>query len=217
MDYGNNWSADDYAGRLHLPHLAPGKYTVRCEIDSALVAVDDMVGLAADAGVDEWPPAKRRWQRTCEAELTVYPKDAQLVSLSDDPALNPVNSAKLGVKPIIIRPRDGELVAVVSFETHARTKGFPFSVKATLKLAGKSYPDGSFRHDEAGRASYTSNPGLDGPGALVKIGDLDPQVTEAEVLLEPDPQFVESSPGVNRIWGSDITLKHIPLKRLDLE
>jgi hypothetical protein len=94
---------------LNCPNSLPGKHRVRCEIESAFVATRDMAGLAEDATSVDWPPAKRRWTRVCEAEFMVYPTDAEIVSRSDDPALNPVAGGALSAKPIIIRPERGRL------------------------------------------------------------------------------------------------------------
>jgi hypothetical protein len=35
-------------------------------------------------------------------------------------------------------------------------------------------------------------------------------------VLTPEPTAVESWPGVDRIWGKEIVLSHIPLTRQDL-
>jgi hypothetical protein len=50
----------------------------------------------------------------------------------------------------------------------------------------------------------------------VNLDSLDPQIKEAEILLTPNPKAVESYAGVDRIWGKDIILRHVPLSRQDL-
>jgi serine/threonine protein kinase len=204
------WQDPSFTAALKLPPLAPGKHVVRCEIESAFVATLDMAGLAEDALSVDWPPAKRRWTRICEAEFVVYSEDAEIVSLSDDPALNPVAGGALFARPIIIRPERGRLMATVSFNADARP-GLPISVDVTLRLAGQTLRCGKLF------SVKTANRGSSGSQELtVAIESLDPQIKEAEILLTPNPKAVEEYPYVDRIWGKEIVLSNVPLSRQDL-
>ena len=89
----------------------------------------------------DWPPAKRRWTRFCQAEFTVYAKDAQIVSLSDDPALDPVASWRIVVwashHPAQGREPDG--VCSSDLKVNPKPERLPISVDVTLRLAGTSH------------------------------------------------------------------------------
>jgi tRNA A-37 threonylcarbamoyl transferase component Bud32 len=205
-----HWKDLSFTTALKLPKLAAGKHVVRCEIESAFVTASDMTGLAEDATSVDWPPAKRRWTRVCEAEFTVYPTDAEIVSLSDDPALNPVAGGALSAKPVIIRPERGCLTATLAFNVAAKPE-LPVGVDVTLRLAGQSIPAGKLF--EVKRANW----GATGPQEFtVPIEPLDSQIKEAEILLTPNPRAVEEYPGIDRIWGKEIVLSNVPLSRQDL-
>jgi serine/threonine protein kinase len=204
------WKDQSFTAALKLPPLAPGKHVIRCEIESAFVATSDMAGLAEDATSIDWPPAKRRWTRACEAEFMVYAEDAEIVNLTDDPALNPVAGGALSARPIIIRPERGRLTATVSFNADPKP-GLPISVDVTLRLAGQTLRCGKLF------SVKTANRGSSGPQEFtVAIEPLDPQIKEAEILLTPNPKLVEEYPYVDRIWGQEIVLSNVPLSRQDL-
>jgi tRNA A-37 threonylcarbamoyl transferase component Bud32 len=208
--FGRQWNQQQYRGELKLLNLAPGKHVARCEVESALVPVSDMAGLARDASSKDWPPATRRWKRYCEAEFMVYAEDAEIVRLTDDPALEPVANGALSVKQIIIRRKGDHLTAVASFDLVPQ-KGLAVSVEVRLRLGGEDFKCGSLF------AEKTSGGGTFGPKELTAdIGQLDPQINEAEIRLGPDPKAAEAYPGVDRIWGKEIVISHVPLSRQDL-
>ena len=207
---GHSANLEDYNVELQVAHLAPGRHRVRCEMDSALVKVAESVNMDTQAPPEAWPPVKRQWKRTCEAELIVHAKEAEIVRLSDDPALNPEISAGLKVESVLMRMRDGKRIAAITPQFKG-SKGHPFSVGMTLKLDGRSFPCGRFAYD--GNDEYRH----EGDSAFISdLEDFNPPTGEAVILLTPDPGFIESSPRVDRIWGKDIVLRAIPLKRLDL-
>ena len=209
---GRWWDHDNVNGRLELPALAPGKHMVKLEVLSVLATKNDLIGLASDAPSTDWPTGKIRWIRTAELELLVYAKDAQIVSLTDDPAFDPVANGYLSASQVIIRPKAGHLTAVVV--TGAGSKpGQAVSVEVTLRLAGKSYKCGSLMSWKSADGTTSSSSG----GELkADLDSLDPQIKEAEIVMTPNPQAVESRAGIDRIWGKDIVFSHVPLTRQDL-
>ena len=209
---GQSGWLEDYDTKLLVAGLLPGKHRVRCEIDSALVAVADCGGMEPNDPPAKWPATKRRWQRTHELDLTIYAQDAELVKLSDNPALNPLKPAELSAKPIVIRPGKDGLVAAVSLNSK-KSEGVPYSVKVALKLGGKTFPCGSFWFDGKKESGSENSSGR--LTFAVDIGALDSGATEAEIVLSPNPKGIEASPGVDRIWGQDIVFEHVPLERLD--
>ena len=212
--FGPNWRQPIYPCDVPLSGLSPGKHIVRCEIESALVPTTDIIGLDEAALSKDWPPAKHRWMRACQAEFTVYAKDAQIVSLADDPALDPVASGALSSAQVIIRRKDGSLTAFVQFDLKVNIKPEPppISVDITLRLAGQAIKCGNLWW------APTTPGGWSGSGDLfsVGLGPLDPQIKEAEIVLTPNPKTIESWPRVDRIWGKEIVFSHVPLSRQDL-
>jgi LysM repeat protein len=209
---GRWWDHDDLNGRLELPALAPGKHTVKLEVLSAFVTKNDLIGLAPDAPSTDWPTGKMRWIRTAELELLVNAKDAQIVSLTDDPAFDPVANGYLSASQVVIRPKGGHLTAVVVAGTGSKP-GQAVSVEVTMRLAGKSYKCGSLMSWKSADGKSTLSSG----GELkADLDSLDQQVKEAEIVMTPNPTAVESRPGIDRIWGKEIVFSHVPLTRQDL-
>jgi hypothetical protein len=207
---GTNWSQWQYDGALALPPLTPGKHIVRCEIESALIPVADLTGLPLDTASKDWPPAKRLWTRVCDGEFMVYARDSEIVTLTNDPALEPVAHGALSVRQIIIRHKGDHLAAVASFELNPQP-GLPVSVDVRLRLAGEDFKCGRLFADKTpGRGAYS-------PKELTAdIGSLDLQIKEGEIRLLPDPQAAEAYPGIDRIWGKEVVVGHVPLLRQDL-
>lgn len=209
---GWSWNRDNYYGTVQLPELAPGKHTLKCEIDSALVADKDMVGLADEAPSQDWPPAKKRWTRSFQAELKVYSKDAQIVSLTQDPALDPVSSGALSVKQVVVRRKGDGASAVVLFNIGDKLP-VPISFDVTLCVGGQTANCGNF-WSAKGTPGHSNSQG--GTELKADIDLLDPQVKEAEIILTPNPGPVEPLAGVERIWGKEVKFSHVPLTRYDI-
>jgi predicted Ser/Thr protein kinase len=205
------WNWQEYDGELPLSDLAPGKHILRCEVQSALVAAPDMAGLAQDAASSEWPPAKRKWTRVCQGEFVVYAKDAEIVSLSEDPALDPVAAGALSLGQVIIRQKGGSLSAFVQINLNPKP-GRPISVDVALHLAGQTIKCGPLWAVAIPTNGATGN----GSSVTASIDELDPQIKEAEIILTPNPAAVASQPGIDRIWGKEIVFHHVALSRQDL-
>jgi hypothetical protein len=209
---GKSWG--DYSNSINISNLGRGKHKIRCEIKSSLVDPGDLAGFADNTPSSDWPPSKYLWNRTAEAEFTVYSKDEILVNLTEDASLDP--SADLSVEDILIRNQNGALKAVVSIKKEPNPEQ-PLSVDVTLHLSRRSYECGTLfivgRHTSLGSiATYRSS-----SPKVVDISALETNVTEAEIVLTPNPSAVESFAEVDRIWGKPIVISHIPLKRYDLQ
>ncbi len=215
--FGQNWGQQQYSARLELPPLTPGRHTVRCDVDTAFVLASDAVGLDVNAQPVDWPPAKLRWIRSCQTTLMVYPKEAVIVALSEDPTLNPVLNGAISIEEVIVRRAGAQLNAALAFN---RTNGpvAPYGVDVTWRVAGQSIKCGSL-------AGWTSTNELgivstEGGGMVLTAGiaSLDLKIRKADIVLTPDIGLLESAPpGVDRIWGKDIVIPDVPIRREDLE
>jgi hypothetical protein len=193
---------------LRLPALPPGKHLVKCEIESALVPESDMTGLANDAAVADWPSAKRRWTRTVQAELAIYPQDAEIVGLTNDPALYPLTSGALSTARVVLHRKGDGATATVIVSTSDKP---PISFDVTLRINGQTYECGSVL------SIPIKNGRVGGPnGASADIDPVDPRIKTAEVVLTPNSHAAEPYSGVDWIWGKEIVLPNVPLTRLDL-
>ncbi|MGD1084277.1 MAG: protein kinase, partial [Verrucomicrobiota bacterium] len=188
------WGWQQYMGGLQLLKLAPGKHIVRCEVESALVPVADMAGFANDAPSTDWPTAKRRWIRVCQADLVVCGKDAEIVSLTEDPALDPVATGALSVRQVIIRRKGAGLAAFVALNMIPQ-RGLPISVDVTLRFPKQDFKCGNlWAVQEPG--GNTNNRTDNGLSLTADIGPLGPQIKDVEILLTPNPKAIESHPGI---------------------
>jgi len=205
------WNQDNFRGSVEASALAPGKHTVRVEVLSALLPAADARGLSPSALPADWPPTKKQWTRDAEMELTIYPRDAEIVSLVQDPALDPQKADALSVKPINIYSSGAGAKAVVVINVNQQLP-VPISFDVALQVAGQTVRVGTVW-------SYRKADGMLMPGGhTIEIGIpvLAADVVEADVLLKPNPKPVETIAAVERIWGGEIVLTHVPLRRLDL-
>jgi biopolymer transport protein ExbD len=200
----------EFVAELNLPPLASGKHVVRCEMLSALVAEEAATDLPHKAKANEWPPSQSQRTRICSVEFDVYPEDAVLVSLSTDPALDPVASGGLTVRPVIVRAQGKGLRAVVRLDSDAIRHDSTAAFDAILRVGNQAYPCGSYSWEIRGNSRTLG-------GALgADLPSLDPRVREAELVLTPNVKLVESRPTIDRIWGREIVFAHVPLDRQDL-
>jgi hypothetical protein len=207
---GRSWKSHMFIGNYKLPALSPGRHTIRCEVESAFIPETDLAGLPANVPATDWPPARRRWTRFAEAELRVYGQDAQLVSLTEDPELDPVAFGGLAVQRALVRSKGNRATVVIVLNLDGDFR-VPISFDATLKVDDQTYPLGTVWCEKRPNGHTYS-----GRELSVDIDSLNPQVKEAEIVLTPNPRSIEHLPTVQRIWGKPVVFRQIPLTRQDL-
>jgi hypothetical protein len=146
----------------------------------------------------------------------VFAKDGAIVSLSEDPALNPVVNGAISIKRIIVRHAGPGLNAVLAFDTDPKP-ALPFGVTVSLRIAGEPIPCGSLKG-----WAITNGTGITktrGDDLLkAKLGSLDPNIRDADIVLTPNPKILEDTPpGVDQIWGKEIVIPKVAIKREDME
>jgi serine/threonine protein kinase len=196
--------------RVSLPSLAPGKHTVKMEIQSALVASQNLSGLFPIKTPAEWPPAKQRWTRTAEVELVVYPRDAVIVSQTEEPALDPNLNGALRVNSVSIRTTGDGSTAVLRIIPSA---GLPVAVSfdVQLRAGNQTAACTPFWLSATGGSHpvFTSE-------LTAQLPKLPPDIREVEITLTPNPKHVEKIASIDRIWGGKIVFQHVPVIRQDL-
>jgi len=222
--YGNDNSGEcgsweEFSCGLPVESLPPGRHLLKCEVDSALIPLEATKALRNHPG-QKWPDGVRRWTRTAEAELLVYAEDEVIVALSDDPALDPTARVGLHDGQVIVRKNAaGRTTATVPLRLHMegqQQNTVPFSLAVTLNAGGESYRCGSFYQDGKGVSQKRDATGSERSELVVEIAELPPEIMEADLVLSPDPGFIESRGHVKAIWGKDIVMKAVPLRRLDV-
>jgi hypothetical protein len=209
-NHSSYWNVQNLNVTVPLPSLTPGKHTVKLEVLSALVAKEDLAGLASGAPPAEWPPAKKRWTRSVATELVVYPRDAVIVSQTEDLALDPVRAGSLAAKSIILRPKGNKTQAVLSFNI-TDTLPVAISFDVALRIGGQTVPCGqlwSIKRPKGGASS--------GGELTAELNQVAPDIREAEIILTPNPTPVEPYAFVDRIWGREVVLNQVPLIRQDV-
>lgn len=211
-NFTRQWNTSNLMTAWQLPALAPGKYLLKVNVLSALVAASDMTGLDANAPSADWPPAKKRWTRTAEMELVVHPRDAVIVAQTQDPALDPVRSGGLAVQPpVILRPKGTGDQAALNITVNYGKLPVPVSFAVTLRIAGQKVPCGQFsaaRRSDNSTMTQTLTTDLVRPDATVR---------DVDVILTPDAKAVDEVAAIDRIWGKEAVFHNVPLKRLDLD
>jgi serine/threonine protein kinase len=202
-----HWGDNYLAQSFPLPPLKPGKHALRLSVLSALVASADLTGLKFDARSADWPPARKRWTRILDIEVTVFPAEGEIISATHDPSLNPVAHG-LSIEPIIIRGSESRS-ATLKFE-FGSSLPVPIGFDVSLRLAGTSVPCGSIWAVHTSKRSAHGNSVL--TAALPPIGA---DVQEADVVLTPNPQLIELKPNVDRYWGDEVVFRKVSLRRLD--
>ena len=212
-NFDKQWSIQNLSETLFVSTLPPGKHKVKIEVLSALVAKVDLTGLPWNAPPADWPPAKKRWTRTAELELNVFPRDAVLVQQTQDPALDPIRNGSLSVKSVIsviIRSKGSGAQTTLAFDFPQKAS-LPISFDVALRIGGQTIPCGQLWAVQSSRGGTYSGQELSADLARPAA-----EIRKADIILTPNPKPVEHLPSVERIWGGQIVFSNVPLKRLDL-
>ena len=196
-----------YALPLRLPTLDPGKHSLKLFVLSALIPSADLIGLKQNTGSADWPPAKKSWERTVDVEITVYAKDAEIITAIHDPSMNPAKHG-LSLEPIMIRGGAANKNATLQFAIDP-SLSTPIAFNVSLRLADQTIPCGPLWALRANKGGSNSDPIL-----TVDIPAIGPEVKEAEVILTPNPQLIELRPDSDRFWGEEVRFR-VGLRRLD--
>ncbi len=203
-----DWDSDRLSHPLQLPLLPAGKHTLRLSVLSALVFTTDLVGLKSNAPSADWPAARKRWTRSSEIEITVFPEGAEILSAVHDPSLNPATHG-LSIEPLIIRRAGSGRNATLKFDLD-KSLPVPIGFDVSLRVGDQTIPCGSVWAVTTKERSSQGNNVLS-----ADIAPIDAEVRVADVVLIPNAKLIELQPGIDRFWGDEIVFRNVALRRLD--
>lgn len=215
------WDAQHFWQPIELPSLQPGKHTIRLEVLSAFAREKDLVGLANDASSSDWPPTQKRWIRAIDVDLMVYAAGVPIVRLTDDPALEPTSHG-LKVESILVRRIAGKSQGVMSFALDTQSLPVPISFDVMMRVGDQSIPCGRFYAVKSltGSASVSSGGSgrtiyMSGETLKMELPEIAPDIKSADIVLTPNPEWIELRSDVDTIWGKEIIIRNAPIRRLD--
>lgn len=200
-------------GGYYTGRLPAGNHELTLEVEAAYIDQSKLVGLSARRlSKSLWPQARKRWTQTVSAPLRVYPSDAQIVSLTTDVGSSPGPTGGVQVERLVAQPdRDGKTQIVLK-ASFSEVLSAPLSYDVAVSINGQQTKLGAMWIVRSGNRSSQGGSHLSG-----RVDALDLSITQADLILTPNPVHVEQHSEVTEIWGKATVLRNIPLERLDLE
>ena len=191
--------------------LPPGKYVLTFVCDGGILSeTSPLVGLNNKPGPKiRWIKPIQTWEATATLPVTVVPEDQQVVTLVEDPAMDPVKAGAV-TPPRMVVQRQRSNGVVINLQWSQRCSQPPVAVVMELKL---HFPDG--KDQQVGTYSMAQNWSSYSTQAYI-VGWLDRKITTADVIFTPSVAEAEKTVNIDKIWGKPITFEAVPLERYDL-
>lgn len=189
--------------------VPPGKHTLTFEIDMGLVAESVPFRTTSDrpGQADRWPKTRCTWSKSVPVTVEVISPDRMTVELVTDTELDPARNDRLAASGVVYPFSERECTLDLTFD--AKELRVPLAFKVKIRARDQESPYAAFTVDATNRSSAWK--------CRQTIPCLPPAVTTIDVILTPDTEIVGDMPGFDRIWGKQIVLKQVPLRREDLE
>jgi hypothetical protein len=194
-----------------------GNHEITVDVQCAYVAEHKLIGLQTkNLPADHWPEAYKRWKQSVKATLRVYKADEPLVALVTDPDRAPGKTGGIQIVRLVVQANGtGQKKVVLKVRFAPETShSILTSYDVAIVIEGRPNPVSLgplWRIRREG--SITGN----GDQLEKGIEGLDSSIRRADIVLTPNPVHVERFSDVSEIWGETITLRDIPIERLDLE
>jgi len=193
--------------------VTAGQHEVTVEIQCANVDASKLIGLdPASLPKERWPKALKQWTPSVSAPLTVYAVGAPIVALTTSPDRDPGPSGGIKIQRCVVQSdQDGKSKIIVVADS-IEGLSIPLSYDVITMLNGQPAPLGhlwivNIENGSARGFNLTE----------AKVGALDPSIRAADIILTPNPSYIEDRPDVAEIWGKKVILRRVPLERLDLD
>ena len=193
--------------------LPPGEHEVTFEIECAYIDDAKLAGLnTTKLPARHWSKARKRWTQTLAAKLKVHTKDEPLLKLVTDYGRAPGPRRGIQINRLVVQPdRNGKKSIGLNVDFNSNLM-VPISFDVALKLDDRTIQLGHMcALIESGR-SITS-----GKNLQARVDSLDPSIREADIVLTPNPKYIEEHPEVEEIWGEEVVIPRVPIDRFDLE
>lgn len=188
--------------------LPAGEHEIEFVLDAAYVPKEKMIGLNTSMlEVSNWPKPIKKWQEKIKLAFVVHTAEEQIISLSNDPLLNP----RRAVNAKLTAQNDGQLKKII-LQIDIKDAPISSSFDTSVIVNGEKIPIGT--------CFYIRRPnGYVGSGGtrFGHVTDLPEDVAYGSVVLTPNPDLVTRYADVNEIWGQEIILKNVEIRRFDLE
>lgn len=200
----------DWPIRGRVPMEAPpGKHTLTFEIDMGLVveSVPFRTGTDKPGQTDRWPKTRCTWSKSVPVTVEIVGPDQATVELVSDAGLDPAQQNRLTANGVVYALSDRECTLDLTYQV--KDLRVPLACKVAVRARGQEFPYDSLQMSAENRNGTWK--------CRRKVPLLPPAVTAVDLILTPNVEAAEKQPGYDRIWGKQIILKDVPLRREDLE
>ncbi len=187
--------------------LPPGEHVLTFTVDMGVLPdASPMAGPDGRPGQrPRWVNPRLVWTETVEHTVTVLPKDAVMVTLVTDPAMDPRKLGHLRAPRLVLTLGRRKPQLALDWPDHGND-AVPVAFDLFWRIDGKETKLGSYAR-AGGRQRSTSNTDID---------PLPPAVSAVDLILRPSTELAEELPDVTEIWGEEIVFEGVPLERFDL-
>ncbi len=196
--------------------LKAGSHEITIKVVCAYVDENKMIGLNANNLPEElWPASRKRWTQSVSSPLSVYRVGEPVVALVNDARRSPGPNGGIKIDRLAVQPaRDGKkkIVMEVSLDPNPPTIAVSYDAAIAIPGLSEPVPLGAVWIVPQKGGSASSGNLLE--ATVDRLGDT---AQRAQLLLTPNPNHVDQFSQVTEIWGEKVTIKGVPLERLDQE
>ena len=191
--------------------LDKGSHRMEIGLKLGYASRDRLVGLNFQTlYFEKWPKTVKVWDKTLVTSYQVYENAKPVIKLVSEPKLDPVQF----IDPVLVVQNDEDQKKLI-LETNIKNDvPVGCSFKCFVEVNGTEYELGSKYLVHTERSTRSSG---GRKSVLIPSNNLPADVEIATVRLVPDPSLVFRMEGVKEIWGNDVVIPAVDLKRYDLE
>ena len=193
-----------YFAEISLPDLAPGEHRLRFDVQSHVEAAESSNEPETKSAAVTRPVQASSWRRSVETRLMVYSNDEVLIKLADNPEWNPKETHGLEVQSTVaISGAQQEVVIEFAVNSSLRV---PIAFDVSLIVGQAEIACGTM-------SAYIKNDKhvvITNNRKRIPVKASLAELKEAELILKPNVQLLESLPEIQQIWGQEIRYHGIP-------
>ncbi len=201
-------SGDGYwpIGGKVLMDVPKGKHKLQFDVDMGLLPIADPSDApdGPPGQANRWPRPRCKWSQTGTVAVEVVAADASAVEVITEDAVDPAKNGVLAVSATAQWRSEEKSVLRLSFE--AKGLAVPIVAVVSMSINGLGRPVGSLEMPA----------GSSRRGLRSEIPRPSPAIRTIDVVLIPAVEVAEEATMFDRVWGREIVLKDVPLRREDL-